>query len=637
MSAIYKQGQFYGKEITVDNALNNTSENPLQNKVVTNALADKADLVGGKVPSTQLPSYVDDVVEGYYNETDGKFYEESTYTTEIVGEEGKIYVSLDTNYEYRWSGSAFVRVNEGVVLGETSSTAYRGDRGKIAYDDSQTNKTNIGDLTNLTTTATTDLVSAINEVNAKEAQTIQVDTMPIASETEEGKIYEYVGATDANYTNGYFYKCNRYSGTPQTHTKRLDTYATWGFTADIDQTVTLVRDAYGQGCKYYYINGTKYDGEYKDLSLPISRGDVIQFETQNQPMCTVTYYTQDTFDYQWDNINVQPNDGGQTIQVDTLPIASATEEGNIYEYVGATSGGLTNGYFYQCVETATAGTYEWVEKAIQGSGSGSLGKNITAAIDVGGVEAGDTFTQGTSYDDMWDALLNPTLYPTYTAPSASLTYSADAYYAVGSTIAAKVGYVDFDQGSIDIGGTEQAKRAGAATNYALASSGADTEYSDSSTSSGSFNVSALTRSTKGSITLTATVSYAAGPQPKDSKGNDYGTPLAAGSVTATKTMNFILPYRYGKSATSTISDFTGLSSDVKAKGQKTYKFTTNNEYMVMAYDSSYGNLTSILDGNGFETIGGWTKSSLTVDGFTYFVYISNSPTTDTNAPFTFKY
>lgn len=84
----------------------------------------------GKVPSAQLPSFVDDVVEGYYNASDGKFYKESTYTTEITGETGKIYVSLDTNKTYRWSGSAFVEISESLALGETSSTAFPGDRGK---------------------------------------------------------------------------------------------------------------------------------------------------------------------------------------------------------------------------------------------------------------------------------------------------------------------------------------------------------------------------------------------------------------------------------------------------------------------------------------------------------------------------
>ena len=88
----------------------------------------------GFVPSSQLPSFVDDIIEGYYKESNGKFYKESAYTTEISGESGKIYVSLDTNKTYRWSGTAFVVVSETLALGETSSTAYRGDRGKEAYD-----------------------------------------------------------------------------------------------------------------------------------------------------------------------------------------------------------------------------------------------------------------------------------------------------------------------------------------------------------------------------------------------------------------------------------------------------------------------------------------------------------------------
>lgn len=86
----------------------------------------------GKVPSTQLPSYVDDIIEGYYY--NNKFYNEAAHTTEITPETGKIYVDLTTNKTYRWSGTAYVEISESLALGETSSTAYRGDRGKIAYD-----------------------------------------------------------------------------------------------------------------------------------------------------------------------------------------------------------------------------------------------------------------------------------------------------------------------------------------------------------------------------------------------------------------------------------------------------------------------------------------------------------------------
>ena len=84
----------------------------------------------GKVPSSQLPSFVDDVVDAYYNTTDHKMYEESTYTTEITPSTGVIYVDLNTNKTYRWSGSAYVEISESLALGETSSTAFAGDRGK---------------------------------------------------------------------------------------------------------------------------------------------------------------------------------------------------------------------------------------------------------------------------------------------------------------------------------------------------------------------------------------------------------------------------------------------------------------------------------------------------------------------------
>ena len=88
----------------------------------------------GKVPQGQLSSYVDDVIEGYLSE--GKFYKESAHTTEITGESGKIYVDLTSSKTYRWSGTAYAVISETIALGETSSTAYRGDRGKTAYDHS---------------------------------------------------------------------------------------------------------------------------------------------------------------------------------------------------------------------------------------------------------------------------------------------------------------------------------------------------------------------------------------------------------------------------------------------------------------------------------------------------------------------
>lgn len=124
----------------IDSALSSSSTNPVQNKVINSALSEKISISqkgaaygiaeldsNGKVPSTQLPSYVDDVLD--YN---------SQSNFPGTGESGKIYIAKDTNKTYRWSGSAYVEISASLALGETASTAYRGDRGKIAYDHSQT-------------------------------------------------------------------------------------------------------------------------------------------------------------------------------------------------------------------------------------------------------------------------------------------------------------------------------------------------------------------------------------------------------------------------------------------------------------------------------------------------------------------
>jgi len=108
----------------------------------------------GHVPSAQLPSYVDDVVE-YPTAADFP----------ATGEPGKIYVDLAANLTYRWSGSAYVEISPSLALGETSSTAYRGDRGKIAYDHSQTVSGNPHHVTAEEAGAQTDIFFSI--VNGK--------------------------------------------------------------------------------------------------------------------------------------------------------------------------------------------------------------------------------------------------------------------------------------------------------------------------------------------------------------------------------------------------------------------------------------------------------------------------------------
>ena len=88
---------------------------------VANGIA-QLDLTG-KVPASQLPSFVDDVLE---------FDSADSFPAE--GESGKIYIAVDTNITYRWSGSQYTMISSSLALGETSSTAYPGDKGKANAD-----------------------------------------------------------------------------------------------------------------------------------------------------------------------------------------------------------------------------------------------------------------------------------------------------------------------------------------------------------------------------------------------------------------------------------------------------------------------------------------------------------------------
>ena len=77
----------------------------------------------GKIPTSQLPSYVSDVLE---------FPSFDRFPTK--GEANKIYIALDTNKTYRWGGTVYVEIGSSLALGETSETAYAGDKGKRNAD-----------------------------------------------------------------------------------------------------------------------------------------------------------------------------------------------------------------------------------------------------------------------------------------------------------------------------------------------------------------------------------------------------------------------------------------------------------------------------------------------------------------------
>ncbi len=198
------------QNIVVDAELSTTSENPVQNKVINTALADKVDTSdlgtaaykdvpeSGDASTTEVVMGNDSRLTDSRNAKDvsawAKASTKPTYTASEVGaiattakgsasgvaeldstgkvpisqlpatmsrlekyanraafpatgDDNTLYVALDTNYTYRWTGTDYVQIDESIQLGETASTAYRGDRGKIAYDHSQTTSGNPHNVT----------------------------------------------------------------------------------------------------------------------------------------------------------------------------------------------------------------------------------------------------------------------------------------------------------------------------------------------------------------------------------------------------------------------------------------------------------------------------------------------------------
>ena len=113
--------------VTASGEITDGNGNVLSNKINSSDIGAANGVASldsaGKVPSTQLPSYVDDVLE----------YASISVFPE-TGESGKIYVALDTNKTYRWGGTDYVEISDSLAIGETATTAFAGNRGKAIED-----------------------------------------------------------------------------------------------------------------------------------------------------------------------------------------------------------------------------------------------------------------------------------------------------------------------------------------------------------------------------------------------------------------------------------------------------------------------------------------------------------------------
>ena len=177
--------------------------------------------------------------------------------------------------------------------------------------------------------------------------------------------------------------------------------------------------------------------------------------------------------------------------------------------------------------------------------------DATATVQaLGGIPAGTKASdlKGKPVSEILDTLIFPVVQPTYTNPSATISLKSTAttptLQEVGATGAsvptAESFNYSFNRGAINIAGTKKQDRAGAETSHKFQCNGSDTLPT--------------TLATRGQYKYKAIVSYAAGPQPLDSKGNETGTPLAAGSVNSNEVViNVEYPYFANTAAADTLT------------------------------------------------------------------------------------
>jgi hypothetical protein len=166
----------------------------------------------GQIKSDYLPSYVDDVIEGYYFEA--AFYSDSAHTELITAEQGKIYVDIPTNFSYRYSGSAYINISNPLDY-STNIEADKASTTKISaiktFYDWAVGK--FIDLSKLVTTwtATTLNTNVPSEKLVKDSLNLKADIAPANGSTSALRAL-YIARGYYKQTNTYYCVYNANTG-----------------------------------------------------------------------------------------------------------------------------------------------------------------------------------------------------------------------------------------------------------------------------------------------------------------------------------------------------------------------------------------------------------------------------------------
>lgn len=249
-----------------------------------------------------------------------------------------------------------------------------------------------------------------------------------------------------------------------------------------------------------------------------------------------------------------------------------------------------------------------------------------ATTTVGGLTKGTSLTNKT-LSEILEAILCPYVAPTITAILVNASGSALSVLEKGTTVSGAQVKVTLTLGSTDL--------------YSMY------VYSDSAykTKIGGF---------ESDTALDAGPWYPASFTLSESQNNPVYVIVESASQKS-NTISFVYPYYYGAIAatgdvtadmvtSTTHSDNTGDTNSTKyvsAKSTKAFSYKASNKRMMFAYPKGYGKLSKITDPNGFNCIDDFTCSEVSITGLdkttqTYYVYVSGA-TTVSNFKMTFSY
>lgn len=355
-----------------------------------------------------------------------------------------------------------------------------------------------------------------------------------------------------------------------------------------------------------------------DDTMALTQAEMLTVNDNLMPSKYLTVCQDDGYIYLYNKDNtVDPATGrfrkfeggsGESIQVTTMPTASAALLSTVVQFIGETSGGYTHGYFYECVSDGEATpTYSWQQTNVQpggGGGDSSLTTDVTANLAVGAIASGTTLPEGTTFTEFAQKLLISEIAPTI---NFSISKSGNVVYGGSYTETLTVSVTNM--------GT--AKKIKTIAWY----EGNTLKQTDTidSTTTGSWTYTMETATTDSTI-FKAIVTYV--------KSND-----ADASVTKTASINFYYNKFYGAVAdlNPTEAIVEALTTALGTGKGGTYSFTTSASRICYAYPKSLGALTSIKDGNGFSLFDSFTRTEQTYTqnntSVVYYRYVLTDATT----------